>query len=973
MQEATSAILSYSGGELDPRYWGRTDLNKYTTAMRLSHNGYPHLQGGWSNRAGTIYAGTAKYGDTYDFRMVAFEYSLTQGYAIEFGNYYARFYTNVNGTVGPLIGGPLGGTYAWNSGTTYSQGTIVGYGITTGGFYVNAYLSLTNNNLNNNPSSSPTNWYALTPVTQNLQPCFIVEVPTPYASTDLALLKFDQSADTMFIVHPSYPPATLVRSSNPTLGYAMWSYNVINFGATVGSPTAASITNGTNTTPPLLSVTTSTGSGVQYAVTAVVGGVESPMSNIVQAARGSVLSWTSVPSATAYYLYVQGDNSNIYASPSQFYRMSNSGPQTSPTTTIQANSLTSPPSASSGQVFCVSSVDSSNHESLPSNNCYGAQVTGSTGNTISWTAPTGQAVNYYNIYCQYNGVWGLVAIAQSGQTAYTFPNGTYTNNIAITPDVSKGIPQNYNPFGTAGNYPGTCAFDQGRLWFGRTNNAPSTFWASRSGDYTNFNSSSTTVASDSFNFTMLGNGRVNEIKRIFPMPIVSVIGTSGGVWGEGNPGDQAITGTNPPTLKPVDSAYGFNDMRPISVGNKVLFFDNTSQVCRDLYYQVYQYSNTGSEMSIWAPHLWYNYTAVDWASKRTPDYQNLIVRSDGKLVGLSYKREEGTTDFVAWYWYDTQGQYKTICSVDRPDGYQDIYYGVRRYINGSWTRYIEVQAQRNFTSAYDGWFLDCAQSYGTPITVTGITKASTGVITAPSHGLSTGDTVRFYGTVGMEQLWNTQYTVYVNGKPTNAYYPQNQYFIVNYIDTNTFSLIDPKTDLPINTTSFNAYVSGGVVYKCATSFSNLSQLANMPVYMVADGNIIQGTISAGGTITTQQPIGQLIVGLPYTSEMIPFAPEFNTQVGTSSDKTRQAKSVWASVTNTRGLLVGPNQNSILNQVTYTQAGQWSNPVAPVSTESDDISLEANENTREATLYFQVPAGCAATINRVVPRISAGTR
>lgn len=38
-------------------------------------------------------------------------------------------------------------------------------------------------------------------------------VTTPYASTDLASLRFAQSADTMFIAHPSYPPQVLTRTS----------------------------------------------------------------------------------------------------------------------------------------------------------------------------------------------------------------------------------------------------------------------------------------------------------------------------------------------------------------------------------------------------------------------------------------------------------------------------------------------------------------------------------------------------------------------------------------------------------------------------------------------------------------------------------------------------------------------------------------------------------------------------------------
>lgn len=51
-----------------------------------------------------------------------------------------------------------------------------------------------------------------------------VDIVTPYTNADLAKLKFAQSADTLFITHPSYPPATLTRSS-----HTVWTYSVIAF------------------------------------------------------------------------------------------------------------------------------------------------------------------------------------------------------------------------------------------------------------------------------------------------------------------------------------------------------------------------------------------------------------------------------------------------------------------------------------------------------------------------------------------------------------------------------------------------------------------------------------------------------------------------------------------------------------------------------------------------------------------------
>lgn len=50
------------------------------------------------------------------------------------------------------------------------------------------------------------------------------EVVTPYLTADLAQIRFCQSADVLYLVHPKYPPAKLNR-----LGNTNWTYTPINF------------------------------------------------------------------------------------------------------------------------------------------------------------------------------------------------------------------------------------------------------------------------------------------------------------------------------------------------------------------------------------------------------------------------------------------------------------------------------------------------------------------------------------------------------------------------------------------------------------------------------------------------------------------------------------------------------------------------------------------------------------------------
>ena len=128
----------------------------------------------------------------------------------------------------------------------------------------------------------------------------VVVIPSPYAYADLATLKYTQSADTMFLAHPNYPPYMLTRTSD-----SAWTFTVITFGATIGPPTglAAMYTNGGTLSPS---------ASIQYQVSSVDStGQESLPSNPVTVTVDSVwpagatvnLSWNPVVGAVQYNVY----------------------------------------------------------------------------------------------------------------------------------------------------------------------------------------------------------------------------------------------------------------------------------------------------------------------------------------------------------------------------------------------------------------------------------------------------------------------------------------------------------------------------------------------------------------------------------------------------------------------------------------------------------------------------------------------
>ena len=83
---------SFNGGEWSPLAYGRSDLARYKNALATCLNYVPTAQGGLTRRPGTKFVAYTKANQPV--RLIAFEFSITQAYVLEFGPSYVRFYTN---------------------------------------------------------------------------------------------------------------------------------------------------------------------------------------------------------------------------------------------------------------------------------------------------------------------------------------------------------------------------------------------------------------------------------------------------------------------------------------------------------------------------------------------------------------------------------------------------------------------------------------------------------------------------------------------------------------------------------------------------------------------------------------------------------------------------------------------------------------------------------------------------------------
>jgi hypothetical protein len=264
---------SLAGGEIAPALYGRADQTKYQTGAKTLRNIKVRKHGGGTNRAGLQFINEVKTSSLATY-LAKFIFNDEQTYVIEVGNGYFRFFRNRARIV-------VSGVAAYNGATAYVPGDLV----SSAG--VN-YYCIANTTGNAPPNASF--WYALTGT--------IYEIPTPYATADLARLQFTQSGDVITITHPSYDVRELTRT-----GHTRWVLTTETFAPSIAAPGAPTVT------APGAGLTT-----WRYRITAVksetyeesVGGtVGTDTGDAPAAANIHTLTWGAVSGAAEYNVYLE--------------------------------------------------------------------------------------------------------------------------------------------------------------------------------------------------------------------------------------------------------------------------------------------------------------------------------------------------------------------------------------------------------------------------------------------------------------------------------------------------------------------------------------------------------------------------------------------------------------------------------------------------------------------------------------------
>lgn len=264
----------------------------------------------------------------------------------------------------------------------------------------------------------------------------------------------------------------------------------------------------------------------------------------------------------------------------------------------------------------------------------------------------------------------------------------YTSETEVTATVLKALG------GTSGTlnwyegdwsevrgYPSAVALNEGRLWW----SGKVKIWGSVSDAYESYDND---IEGDSVAINRsIGQGPVDNVNWLLSLTRM-LLGTDGAEWSARSSSlDEPLTAENFNLKKP--STQGSAKVAAVAIDDRGLFVQRSGT-------RVYQLDNTGDvtygnfksyDLTELVPEIG-EPSIVRMAVQRQPDTRVHCVRGDGKVAILISQPAE---EVLCWVLFETDGEVEDV--VVLPDTVEDtVYYVVKRTIDGNTVRYLEKWA-----------------------------------------------------------------------------------------------------------------------------------------------------------------------------------------------------------------------------------------------------------------------------------------
>lgn len=734
-------------------------------------------------------------------------------------------------------------------------------------------------------------------------PAAAVEVSTEYTTAQIPDLKFAQSADVMYVVHPEHPVRKIARTSH----------------------TAWTITDVVLKRGPFLDANTTT-------TTLTSGGLTGSVTITASAVTG-------INSDTGFQTTDIGRLIKLHHG---YAKITARASTTQVTATVQENdyfvSELAPAYAASTISFKEGDPSSTglehNDRIIDSDKNFIVQgfqkgmkiaITGSTSNnkTVLAVAVTEDTI--------------LVAPSDDLTDEAADSGHTLTGTLAADKDFALGA------FSDTTGHPSSVCFYEQRLTFAGTTDQPQTLFFSVSGDFENFTGG---VNDDSGLVYTLGSNQVNIIRYLSSSRVL-LVGTSGGEFAVRAGGaDEPITATNVQIKQ--QSAFGSANKQPVQVGNTTLFLHRAERKVRELVFNFDTDSYIAPDLTILAEHVTENGLS-EMTYQQEPDSVVWVVRSDGVLLGMTYRREE---QVVAWHRHIIGGvsgaatitvtDYANIAAgteltLTKSDGTtvtftseaegsgdpSDTSLGWRPYTNNNTTAdniYTRINAHADFT---------VANPAANVVTIEETQRAGAGFLTIASQ-----DETRLAVTSQSHALVESVASIPGTGE-------DELYMIVQRtINGSTKRYVEYMKSFDFGTDIEDAFfLDSGLTYtgSAATSLSGLTHLEGEPVRVITNGSTHTDAVVSSAAISLTRSTTKAHVGLRYDSTLETMRLEAGSTDGTAQNKLKRIDEVTLRLFRTVNALVG-GSTANLDRIPFRSGADLMDKAVPLFSGDKEIEM-----------------------------------
>lgn len=861
---------SFNAGELSPRLAGRVDFSKFPSGLELLQNFIPFPEGGITRRPGSRYAANTKT-STVKSRLKRFQFSTSQAYILEYGEQNMRFYRNQGQINSENITASITNGEFTSNITNWSD-------ISSGGGSIahdatNGRLSLVGSTTGGEAEQQVTNASALE---------HVLRFQVIGAAGDSVTLRVGTSTG-----------ASDLKSFTAFVGY-----HTIAFTATAAD------------------------FFVQF---------EGPNDKTVQIDNVSLIDDAPIELTTPYAeadLYeVEGPQSAdvLYQFHTSYptYKLERRGNTTwsfievafvdGPYLDTNTTATTLTPAATTGKGVNVTA----------------SSITGINGDTGFQSTDVGRLIRIDNPASGVDWGWGRITSVTSTTVVVVDVGRAFGTTNA---DVNWRL----GSWSETTGYPGAATFFEQRLYTGNSTDQPQTFWASQTDDFENFTPDSDPSTAGVFDGTVEDDDGIiytlaaDDINAIFWMTAGEdslSIGTSGGVWIPSSEG-AAITPLDIAVKRQVTSKAA--KIQPVRVDNVVLFPQKAKRKILEFSYTFETDGFKSADMTRLAQHITKGgIVEMDYAEE--PDSVVWMVRNDGALLGMTFRRDE---DVVGWARHFLGGQFaggNTLTATDisftATDTIESAALAFGDFKVGD-VLFIDGSASNDFADIGNATVTAVSDDGGT-LTVSGVTivteaAGASVTITAMSDPVvESVATIPGSDAAGQVFSSNDRDEVWLQVKRT-----------INGSTVRTIEFLEGQFE-DGDTQEDAFYVDAGITYDgvSTTAIPGLTHLEGETVRIWADGAIQPDKTVSSGSITLATAAKKVQVGLPYSHLMKTLRAEGGNPSGTSVGKTQRITGVSFLLLNSHTLKFGPSLTSLTPIQDFREVDNQMDKAVPLFTGS----------------------------------------